>query len=150
MDERLGVAVADRFTFKVLEFMRGVGPHSGASVASLMRSFDANFLGSTPEMREDLVSRSASDIRLIDFFSNAQAVEIDVSPLALVATSSSPRLPALQTLRTAGAAPAEPLSFDGFELRTDAEHGGVASSVLVALVAGLYMGWVFLRAWRKM
>lgn len=74
VDDEIGVAVIDRFTYALLNFLKDLGPHSNKTVAEFMDGLDLNFLGSTPELRKDLFGRKPNLVKLIDFFGNIQPV----------------------------------------------------------------------------
>lgn len=84
VDDDIGVAIIDRFTYALLNFLRDLGLHSQKTVGDFMASLDLGFLGSTPELREDLFGRQAADVRLIDFFGNVQPMVLTPEPLALL------------------------------------------------------------------
>jgi len=84
VDDDIGVAIIDRFTYTLLNFLRDLGVHSDKTVGEFMASLDLNFLGSKPELRHDLFNRHADEVKLVDFFGNIQPVGLDTQPLKLL------------------------------------------------------------------
>ena len=89
MDEEIGVAVIDRFTFSALEFLSeklkedvsdSQDKDDGQSMSTLKDfadSWDTDFLQSTPVIDTSRLtegSRALSDINLRDFFTNRHSV----------------------------------------------------------------------------
>lgn len=91
VDDEIGVAVIDRFTYALLNFLKDLGPHSNKTVADFMGSLDLNFLGSTPELRKDLFGRQPDLVKLIDFFGNIQPVVAGTRPFIARALRSKPK-----------------------------------------------------------
>jgi glycosylphosphatidylinositol transamidase (GPIT) subunit GPI8 len=91
VDDEIGVAVIDRFTYALLNFLKDLGPHSNKTVGDFMGSLDLNFLGSTPELRKDLFGRKPDLVKLIDFFGNIQPVIAGTRPFLARALRSKPK-----------------------------------------------------------
>lgn len=89
VDDEIGVAIIDRFTYALLNFLRDLGLHSQKTVGEFMASLDLGFLGSTPELREDLFGRPATEVRLIDFIGNVQPMVLTPEPLAILPAAQS-------------------------------------------------------------
>lgn len=77
VEDDVGVALIDRFTFCLLNFMKDLTIHSDKTVGDFVKSWDTTFLGSHPETRQDLFSREMDEIRLLDFFGNSRQVSPD-------------------------------------------------------------------------
>lgn len=78
VEDDVGVALIDRFTFSLLDFMKEVDIHSEKTIADFMDFLSVDFLGSKPETRGDLFDRDMKAIRLIDFFGNVRQVTSDI------------------------------------------------------------------------
>ncbi|KAK9344474.1 peptidase C13 family-domain-containing protein [Lipomyces starkeyi] len=76
-DSDVGVAVIDRFTYYNLEFLEKVEKGSELTMKDLFDSYDPVKIHSHAGVRTDLYSRNISEVPIIDFFGNVQAVEID-------------------------------------------------------------------------
>lgn len=88
VDDDIGVAIIDRFTYALLNFLRDVGMHSEKTVGEFMEDLDVGFLGSKPELRKDLFNRDPNAVKLIDFFGNVKPVQVGSKPVKLLAGSS--------------------------------------------------------------
>ena len=80
-DNDVGVAVIDRWTHYVLEYLETqvTGPTSGKTVGNMFDSYDITQIHSNPGVRWDLFPGGESagrERRLVDFFGNVQAVEL--------------------------------------------------------------------------
>ncbi len=75
-DFHLGIALIDRFTNHVLDFMERVNKTSGETMQDLFESYDPATIHSNPGVRTDLYPRSPSDVRLTDFFGGVAQVEV--------------------------------------------------------------------------
>lgn len=83
-DSDVGVAVIDRYTYYILEFLEGHvnEPSSKKTLGDLIDSYDESKIHSTPGLRYDLFPGGEKAVRerlLMDFFGNAQNVEIEPS-----------------------------------------------------------------------
>src|SRR5258708_7953260 len=76
IDKDIGVALIDRFTWKVLDFFnkRVKLADSNATLQDLMDTMDAKFLQSTASVRTNLFPRDPRHIKLSEFFSNEKQV----------------------------------------------------------------------------
>jgi hypothetical protein len=73
VDEEIGVAVIDRFTFTALEYLQSVRQHPDRTLQDFVDSWNVDFLGSDPVIRSH-GARHPEDILLTDFFGNRQKV----------------------------------------------------------------------------
>ena len=81
-DNDVGVAVIDRWTYYVLEFLEQQveGPTSDKTLGDLFDSYDVEKIHSRPGVRWDLFpggEGAGRKRRVVDFFGNVQSVEID-------------------------------------------------------------------------
>lgn len=80
-DNDVGVAVIDRWTYYVLEFLETqvTGPNSDKTLGDLFDSYDVGKIHSNPGVRWDLFpggEQAGRSRRVVDFFGNVQSVEI--------------------------------------------------------------------------
>jgi GPI-anchor transamidase subunit K len=80
-DNDVGVAVIDRWTYYVLEFleMQVTGPTSDKTLGDLFDSYDISKIHSNPGVRWDLFpggEQAGRSRRVVDFFGNVQSVEV--------------------------------------------------------------------------
>lgn len=75
-DYDIGVAVIDKFTHYVLQYMEGINKTSQASMQDLFNTFDPKKLDSHPGVRSDLFSRPLDNILVTDFFGGVAQAEI--------------------------------------------------------------------------
>ncbi|KAI1311927.1 glycosylphosphatidylinositol anchor biosynthesis [Mortierella claussenii] len=75
-DPDIGVAVVDRFTFYVLEFLEKIDMQSKATLKDLFDTYNPALLVSTPGVREDLFNRRVDETLVTDFFGNVQNIEL--------------------------------------------------------------------------
>lgn len=80
-DNDVGVAVIDRWTYYVLEFLETqvTGPTSEKTLADLFDSYDIRKIHSNPGVRWDLFpggEMAGRSRRVVDFFGNVQSVEV--------------------------------------------------------------------------
>ncbi|ETI25442.1 hypothetical protein G647_02215 [Cladophialophora carrionii CBS 160.54] len=80
-DNDVGVAVIDRWTYYVLEFLESqvTGPTSDKTLGDLFDSYDVGKIHSRPGVRWDLFpggEEAGRKRRVVDFFGNVQSVEI--------------------------------------------------------------------------
>ena len=80
-DNDVGVAVIDRWTYYVLEFLETqvTGPTSDKTLGDLFDSYDVEKIHSNPGVRWDLFpggEQAGRSRRVVDFFGNVQSVEV--------------------------------------------------------------------------
>jgi glycosylphosphatidylinositol transamidase (GPIT) subunit GPI8 len=80
-DNDVGVAVIDRWTYYVLEFLETqvTGPNSDKTLGDLFDSYDVGKIHSNPGVRWDLFpggEQAGRSRRVVDFFGNVRSVEI--------------------------------------------------------------------------
>jgi len=75
-DMDLGVAVIDRFTNHVLNFMEHINKTSPTTMQDLFDTYDFNTFGSDAGVRTDLLRRKPSDTKITDFFGGVAQVEL--------------------------------------------------------------------------
>lgn len=75
MDEEIGVAVIDRFTFAALEFVTEtlLADEPDVTLDQFAGSWDVQFLHSKPVLDTHRLKRAPEEIRLAEFFTNRQA-----------------------------------------------------------------------------
>jgi GPI-anchor transamidase subunit K len=83
-DNDVGVAVIDRWTYYVLEFLETqvIGPTSEKTLGDLFDSYDIGKIHSNPGVRWDLFpggELAGRSRRVVDFFGNVQSVEVQSS-----------------------------------------------------------------------
>ena len=88
VDDELGVAVLDRFTWALLEFTKNMNSTSPTTLADLHASLDPKFLSSHPDMKQTDGASAPVNAKVVDFLSNVRAVELNVPPLQLDGTIS--------------------------------------------------------------
>jgi len=75
-DYDIGVAVIDKFTHYILQFMEGINKTSQASMQDLFDTYDFNKIDSHAGVRADLFSRTLRDTLVTDFFGGVAQAEI--------------------------------------------------------------------------
>ncbi|TKY88326.1 hypothetical protein EX895_002678 [Sporisorium graminicola] len=79
-DDDLGVAMIDRFTNFVLEWMEGMHKGSNATLNDLFQAYDRVVIESDPGVRKDLFRRELSQTKVTDFFGGVS--QVDLTPRA--------------------------------------------------------------------
>ncbi|CBQ69539.1 probable GPI8-GPI-anchor transamidase [Sporisorium reilianum SRZ2] len=79
-DDDLGVAMIDRFTNFVLEWMEGMQKGSNRTLAELFAAYDRDAIESDPGVRSDLFSRDLGQTKVTDFFGGVS--QVDLTPKA--------------------------------------------------------------------
>ncbi len=145
VDDDLGVAIIDRFTYSLLNYLRDLNMHSKKTIQNFMDSLDLHFLGSTPELRDNFFNRPASKVKLVDFFGNIKPVQLDTekaAPIYLKGAPSDTRIefeeePVLR-------ATAEPNNYKAFDISKQPNVplssylvGGI--STLLLIYSAIYM-----------
>lgn len=75
-DHDLGVAMIDRFTNAVLQWMEGKDKTTEATMKDLFDSYDRAEIESDPGVRTDLFGRRLEDVRVTDFFGGVSQVDL--------------------------------------------------------------------------
>jgi len=75
-DYDIGVAVIDKFTHYILQFMEGINKTSQASMQDLFDSYDVEKIASHPGVRSDFFNRSLKDTLVTDFFGGVAQAEV--------------------------------------------------------------------------
>lgn len=75
-DFDLGVAMIDRFTNFVLEWMEGKDKTSEATMKDLFESYDRREIESDPGVRTDLYGRDVGEVKVTDFFGGVSQVDL--------------------------------------------------------------------------
>lgn len=83
MDDRLGVAVLDRFPWAFLEFTQKMNATSSVTIADFYASLDPKFLSSHPDLVQSEGATPPEAARLLSFLGNSRSVERSVMPLVL-------------------------------------------------------------------
>ena len=79
-DDDMGIAMIDRFTNFVLEWMEGKDKTSNATMQDLFEAYDRGVIESDPGVRRDLFRRELSEVKLTDFFGGVS--QVDLTPTA--------------------------------------------------------------------
>ncbi|KAF7288185.1 GPI-anchor transamidase [Mycena chlorophos] len=75
-DADIGVAVIDRYTHFVLEYLESINKTSHASMADLFASYDRDKIASDPGVRADLFNRPLDQVRITDFLGGVAHAEV--------------------------------------------------------------------------
>ncbi|KAF9500617.1 hypothetical protein BDN71DRAFT_1440030 [Pleurotus eryngii] len=78
-DYDIGVAVIDRYTHYVLNFLEGVNKTSQITMQDLFNSYDVDKIGSHPGVRSDLFKRRVDAALITDFFGGVAQVQLDAT-----------------------------------------------------------------------
>ena len=88
MDSEIGLSVIDRFSHKLIEFLKHSTNESNLNEFIESINSDLDFLASTPVFRGDLFPRPANLIKIFDFFANTpRLIERDISKFKSTSTS---------------------------------------------------------------
>ncbi|KAJ7471329.1 peptidase C13 family-domain-containing protein [Mycena galericulata] len=85
-DNDIGVAVIDRYTHYVLEYMERINKTSHNTMQDLFDMYDPAKILSDPGVRTDLFRRPLNEVRITDFFGGVAQVEVLEAPAPGVAT----------------------------------------------------------------
>lgn len=144
VDDDIGVAIIDRFTHSLLAFLEDISMHSRKTVGDFMDSLNFSFLGSKPEIRENLFNRRAKNVKLIDFFGNVQPVVLGGQPLlraegGLLGAGAARRAAAEDDAKDEEE-PAAPINFSSFNLAGKVagwQPGALTTGILSTVALGL-------------
>ncbi len=75
-DDDLGVAMIDRFTNFVLEWMEDKNKTSDATMQDLFAAYDPSRIESDPGVRTDLFPWPLTDVKITDFFGGVAQVDL--------------------------------------------------------------------------
>ncbi|KAJ7133998.1 peptidase C13 family-domain-containing protein [Mycena crocata] len=75
-DNDIGVAVIDRYTHYILEYMERINKTSHQTMQDLFDSYDPVKIHSEPGVRSDLFPRPLDEVRITDFFGGVAQVEM--------------------------------------------------------------------------
>ena len=75
-DDDLGVALIDRFTNFVLQWMEDKNKTTDATMQDLFASYDPSEIESHPGVRSDLFRRPLGDVRITDFFGGVSQIDL--------------------------------------------------------------------------
>ncbi|PWO00449.1 hypothetical protein FA09DRAFT_186432 [Tilletiopsis washingtonensis] len=75
-DDDLGIAMSDRFTLEILDFMEDVNKTSERTMQDLFNSYDPARIHSDPGVRTDLFRRPLDSVRITDFLGGVSQVEL--------------------------------------------------------------------------
>ncbi|KAJ7222680.1 peptidase C13 family-domain-containing protein [Mycena rebaudengoi] len=75
-DNDIGVAVIDRYTHYMLEFLEGINKTSHETVADMFATYDPVKIASNPGVRTDLFPRTLNSTLLTDFFGGVAHAEM--------------------------------------------------------------------------
>lgn len=70
VDSEIGLSVIDKFSHLLYDFLKTASPAS--TIQQFLNILDPDFLSSTPNVRDDLFTRPADQIKIFDFFANNQ------------------------------------------------------------------------------
>lgn len=90
VDDELGVAVLDRFTWALLQFTAGLNATSNVTLADLYGSLDPHFLHSHPHLTQTDDAVDTSEARLVDFFGNVRRVQVGERPVPIAGAKNAP------------------------------------------------------------
>ncbi|KAJ8503149.1 hypothetical protein ONZ45_g11114 [Pleurotus djamor] len=76
-DYEIGVAVIDKYTHFVLNFLENVNKTSQTTMQDLFNSYDVKTIGSTPGVRSDLLQRPLHKTLITDFFGGVAQVQVE-------------------------------------------------------------------------
>jgi len=144
-DNDIGVAVIDRFTHYVLQFMEGVNKTSQTPMQDLFDSYDFDKIASHAGVRADLFPRPLRNTLITDFFGGVAQAE--VFPAALDEVHPRPLDGAPPVLDKPAGSPANatetsPVSTKGEPLVVDfADVFAQASTAGDAALASRYRAW---------
>lgn len=135
VDDEIGVALIDRFTYSLLEFMQNLDMHSDSTIADFMHSLDTEFLNSNPEIRSDLFERRPEDVRMTDFFGNIRPVIMGGAPISISNADLSTSKGAFkvpQAKKKSDSNNSRKINYETFELASDKSRH---SSLITAAIA---------------
>lgn len=75
-DDTLGVALSDRYTLEVLQYMEAINKTSTQTMKDLFDSYNVGMIHSHPGVRTDLFRRSIDEVRITDFLGGVAQVEL--------------------------------------------------------------------------
>ena len=75
-DPDLGVAVIDRYTHVILNYLEGINKTSPATLQDLFDEYSFEHFHSNAGIRRDLYPRDASQVKLTEFFGGVSEVEV--------------------------------------------------------------------------
>lgn len=87
LDNELGVAVLDRFTWALLEFTKELGRTSEVTLSELYKSLDPTFLHSHPHLLQTEGAVPITEARLVDFFGNLRHVHVGDCSIEVITSS---------------------------------------------------------------
>lgn len=90
VDDELGVAVLDRFTWALLQFTAGLNATSDVKLADLYGSLDPHFLHSHPHLTQTDGAVDTNEARLVDFFGNVRQVQVGERSVYISGVKGSP------------------------------------------------------------
>ena len=76
-DNSLGLHLMDKWTYYLLLYLENISPLSNISIESLLNSFDARLIQSTPSYKNVQLSRDLHLIPLKDFFGSIRSVHLN-------------------------------------------------------------------------
>ncbi|CEH14924.1 probable gpi8-gpi-anchor transamidase [Ceraceosorus bombacis] len=82
-DEELAIAMSDRFTLEILDYMESVNKTSSRSLQDLFDSYDPERIHSDPGVRRDLWDeerRPLNQVKITDFLGGVSQVEVTPAP----------------------------------------------------------------------
>lgn len=79
-DDSLGVALSDRYTLEILNYMERINKTSTSTMQDLFDHYDPRAIHSTPGVRTDLFYRPLDSVRITDFLGGATQVELTSLP----------------------------------------------------------------------
>lgn len=82
-DEKIGVALIDRFTNFNARYLEKVNKTSDLTLADLFDSYDPKEISSHPGIRQDLFPYALNQVRITDFFGNIQEAVVEDPTLDL-------------------------------------------------------------------
>lgn len=122
-DSDLGVAVIDRYTHVVLNFLENINKTSSTTIQDLFNRYSFEDFRSNAGVRTDLYSRSPDAVKLTEFFGGVAEVDTTEPPVATVQPRQHTELAHSAKVRL-NQAERKPVSAN-----TDSDRGLISSKV---------------------
>uniref|UniRef100_A0A6T1HIE2 GPI-anchor transamidase n=1 Tax=Alexandrium monilatum TaxID=311494 RepID=A0A6T1HIE2_9DINO len=132
VDQDLGIAIIDRFTYYALEFLNRLTPSSTFTIKHFKDWFNPRLLHSNPEMRSDLFGQQPSETLITEFLASTGRMRFLSRPLQLASNGGAR---GLNATACPAVLPAAGKAFLGWQQVFEAE-GVQPGSSLERLLAG--------------
>ncbi|KAL1918941.1 uncharacterized protein VTP21DRAFT_2322 [Calcarisporiella thermophila] len=148
MDQDIGVAVIDRFTYYNLEFLERIDMTSKATLQDLFSTYNPELINSTPRVRNDTFKRPLNEVLVTDFFGNVQNIELTTKVLNRTLPPPTPEeseaVPRKQSLPPKESSFATRLVEEQQHIRPKGHHFEVKSEMPSTISWPFYVGVVAL------